>query len=73
MAPGELPEVECRGLLLCILGTGRLGLAEKTQAHLHQTWLEYGPEPAAAREACRSVLTILTDLGTVRAWRTCST
>ena len=41
-----------------------MGLAEKTQAHLHQTWLDYGPVAAQVTEACASVLSILTDMGT---------
>ena len=61
--PGGLPAVRCRGMPLCVLGTGRQGLAEKTQAHLHQTWLEYGPKMADVRRACAAVVTVLTDLG----------
>ena len=53
-----------RTLPISILGTGRMGLAEKTQAHLHQTWLDYGPAVKDVREACDSVLSILTDMGT---------
>ena len=63
VGPGGLPEVRCRGMPLCVLGTGRQGLAEKTQAHLHQTWLEYGPKMADVRRACAAVVTVLTDLG----------
>ena len=53
-----------RELPISILGTGRAGLAEKTQAHLHQAWLEYGPALEDVRLHCASVLSALSDMGT---------
>jgi hypothetical protein len=49
---------------LSILGKGRMGLAEKTQAHVHQTWLEYGPAIESARSASQDVRVCLSDMGT---------
>ena len=64
LRPRCRPEVVERGLPLAMLGTGRCGLAEKTQALIHQFWLDYGPDAAAVRRACSEVATILVDLGT---------
>ena len=60
----DRPVVDIRTMPVSILGTGRMGLAEKTQAHIHQTWLDYGPAARDVREACASVLSILSDMGT---------
>ena len=59
----SLPPVEERSLPVVVLGKGRQGVAEKAQAFVHQTWLEYGPSRAAVREALASVRTVLTDMG----------
>ena len=58
------PVVETRILPLVILGKGRMGLAEKTQAYVHQTWLEYGPSAASVRSANDDVRVVLSDMST---------
>ena len=58
------PSVDVRQLPISVLGTGRMGLAEKTQAYIHQVWLEYGPAVEGVREANCSVRAILSDMGT---------
>jgi len=58
------PHVETRLLPLCVLGCGRMGLAEKVQTHIHQVWLEYGPSAAAVRSANLDVRQCLSDMGT---------
>ena len=63
-ASGSMPEVESRVLPLTVLGCGRMGLAEKTQAHIHQVWLEYGPSVADVRKASSDVRQCLSDMGT---------
>ena len=62
-ADDTMPEVESRLLPLAILGSARMGLAEKTQAHIHQTWLEYGPSVADVRLANMDVRQCLSDMG----------
>ena len=42
-ALGAPVEVHERRLPLVTLGHGRTTLSDKVQAHIHQTWLEYGP------------------------------
>ena len=49
---------------LSILGHGRKRTADKLQAVVHQTWLEYGPSAETVRAANLSVRGVLTDLGT---------
>ena len=58
------PAVETRIMPLVTLGKGRMGLAEKTQAYVHQTWLEYGPTAASVRSANEDVRVVLADMGT---------
>ena len=47
--------VEVRQLPLVGLGHGRMGLADKVQAHVHQTWLAYGLGLQSVREANAAV------------------
>ena len=63
-APEQLPAVESRVLPLCTLGCGRMGLADKVQAHVHQVWLEYGPSVRNVRAANLDVRQCLSDMGT---------
>ena len=58
------PPVEERRLPPSTLGHGRCGLAEKVQATVHQTWLDYGPSLPQTRAACHDVRQILSDMGT---------
>ena len=60
----ERPTVETRIMPLATLGKGRMGLAEKTQAFIHQTWLEYGPCVSGVRAANADVRVCLSDMGT---------
>ena len=62
-ASSAQPAVDERMLPISVLGTGRMGLAEKTQAYIHQVWLEYGPAVDDVRQANRNVRTILSDMG----------
>ena len=64
MGSGQPPLVETRLLPLCVLGASRMSLAAKTQAHIHQTWLEYGPAVSDVRKANRDVRQCLSDMGT---------
>ena len=64
VSSGQLPAVEARVLPLAMLGSGRMGLAEKLQAHIHQVWLEYGPAAADVRKANCDVRQCLSDMGT---------
>ena len=57
------PSVITRFLPLTTLGVGRMGQADKAQALIHQTWLEYGPSAAAVRQANVCVRQCLTDMG----------
>ena len=41
-----------------------MGLAEKAQAQIHQTWLEYGPAVSDLRSANRDVRQCISDMGT---------
>jgi len=59
-----MPQVESRVLPLCVLGCGRMGLAEKVQTHIHQVWLDYGPSVADVRSANLDVRQCLSDMGT---------
>ena len=61
---GATPEVEERRLPLVTLGHGRVALADKLHAHVHQTWLEYGPEPQTLQRANSVVRQCLSDMGT---------
>ena len=63
-ASDNMPVVETRVLPLVVLGSGRMGLAEKTQAHIHQVWLEYGPGVEDVRKANLDVRQCLSDMGT---------
>ena len=56
--------VYARTLPICQLGQCRLGAAEKAQTLIHQTYLEYGPSPAAVVLANSDVRACLTDMGT---------
>ena len=47
-----------------ILGQGRTGVAEKGQALMHQTMLDYGPTADRVRKANHCVRQCLTDMGT---------
>ena len=58
------PVVETRIMPLATLGKNRMGLAEKLQAHIHQTWLEYGPAVSDVRAANSDVRVCLSDMGT---------
>ena len=62
----QLPVVDCRMLPLSILLCGRMGLAEKTQVHVHQFWLEYGPSVSDVQVAKASVRQCSSDMGTER-------
>ena len=59
-----MPPIESRLLPLCVLGCGRMGLAEKAQAHIHQVWLDYGPAISDVRAANLDVRQCLSDMGT---------
>ena len=60
----ERPAVETRVLPLATLGKCRMGLAEKAQAYIHQTWLEYGPRIEDVRSANADVRVCLADMDT---------
>ena len=60
----DRPEVQTRTLPLTTLGKSRMGLAEKTQALIHQIWLEYGPSASDVRAANLDVRVCLSDMGT---------
>ena len=59
-----VPVVEERCLPLVTLGHGRLSLADKVQAHVRQTWLEYGPSLKSLARANAAVRQCLTGMGT---------
>ena len=61
---GQLPSVLERRLPLAVLGSGRMSLADKAQAHIHQVWLEYGPAASDVRRANHDVRQCLSDMGT---------
>ena len=52
-----------RLLPLRTLGQGKTVLQDKIAAHIHQTWLEYGPRIEDVRVALGSVRQVLTDMG----------
>ena len=58
------PTVQTRRLPVATLGHLRMGLAEKAQCYVHQTWLEYGPEVEQVRAANADVRVVLSDMGT---------
>ena len=58
------PTVQTRRLPVATLGHLRMGLAEKAQSYVHQTWLEYGPEVEQVRAANADVRVVLSDMGT---------
>ena len=60
----ELLEVDSRSLPMVTLGACRMGLAEKTQALVHQTWLDYGPRLEDVRVANLEVRQCFSDMGT---------
>ena len=63
--PGQpKPPVEQRRMPVSMLGHGRCSLADKVQAHVHQTWLEYGPSIQQVRAANADVRHIITGMGT---------
>lgn len=53
-----------RRLPVACLGHGRAGLADKVQAVVHATWLEYGPSLDTLAQANLDVRQVLTDMGT---------
>ena len=53
-----------RRMPVTCLGHGRAGLADKVQATVHATWLEYGPSLKTLRQANLDVRQVLTDMGT---------
>ena len=61
---GNTALVRERRLPLVTLGHGRASLCDKIQAHVHQTWLEYGPRLTTLRRANVSVRQRLSDMGT---------
>ncbi|MCP4241226.1 MAG: hypothetical protein GY772_11750, partial [bacterium] len=52
-----------RRLPLVALGQGRASRADKTMAHIHQTFLDYGEDVAAFARAFRDVRQCLSDMG----------
>ncbi len=57
------PQVNIRRLPMVYLGVGRTGAADKLQALMHQTWLEYGPGVDSVRAANADVRQCLSDMG----------
>ena len=57
-------QVEQRRLPLATLGHGRAHLSDKVQAHIHQSWLEYGGNIDRLRAANCDVRGVLSDSGT---------
>lgn len=55
--------VQTRTLPVAGLGQGACGVANKVHAHVHQTWLDYGPHEGRLRSACNDVRQLLTDMG----------
>ena len=66
MQPGQLWPAGLiqRRLPVSCLGHGRAGLADKVQATVHATWLEYGPSLHTLAQANLDVRQVLTDMGT---------
>ena len=58
------PAVQERLLPVVVLGSGRMSLADKAQAHVHQVWLDYGPSVDSVRLANADVRQCLSDMGT---------
>ena len=58
------PPVEVRLLPLTVLGQGKAGLTDKVTAHVHQCWLEYGPDRRQLRAANLDVRQCMSDMGT---------
>lgn len=61
--PGVWPAVHQRLLPLTTLGHGRMSVADKMHAHVHQAWLEYGPSVSDVRKANLDVRQCLSDMG----------
>lgn len=53
-----------RVLPLVTLGHGRCALEDKVAAHLHQTFLDYGPSVGHVVAACADVRQVMSDMGT---------
>ena len=66
LQPGQLwPDgLIQRRLPVSCLGHGRAALADKLQATVHATWLEYGPSLDTLAQANLDVRQVLTDMGT---------
>ena len=65
LAIGDIqPPIEDRRLPIAVLGHGRCSLADKVMAHIHQTWLDYGPSLLTTRAANADVRQVITDMGT---------
>jgi len=56
-------KVVIRRLPLVQLGHGRLGVADKAQALMHQCWLDYGPAPSDVQKANDVCRQNLSDMG----------
>ena len=63
-ACGNTVLVRERRLPLVTLGHGRASLSDKIQAHVYQTWLEYGSRLKHLRRANVVVRQCLSDMGT---------
>ena len=63
MSEVSTSSIQTRMLPLATLGQGTSTLQDKIAAHIHQTWLEYGPSQSSVRTACASVRQVLTDMG----------
>ena len=61
---GANAAVRDRRLPLVTLGHGRCSLPDKVQAHIHQTWLDYGPTMSYLTRANSAVRQCLSDQGT---------
>ena len=61
---GANAAVRDRRLPLATLGHGRCSLLDKVQAHIHQTWLDYGPTMRSLTRANRAARQCLADQGT---------
>ncbi|MCP4243720.1 MAG: hypothetical protein GY772_24470, partial [bacterium] len=56
--------VRRRRLPMVVLGQGRTTVVDKAHAHVHQTFLEYGPDVTSLRAAFKAVRGCLSDMGT---------
>jgi hypothetical protein len=63
-ACGANAAVRNRRLPLVTLGHGRCSLLDKVQAHIHQTWLDYGPTMCSLTRANSVARQCLSDQGT---------